>query len=178
MSVGGDYHDSARKHEDCKSRRPEQQFGAAVQNSPHPDDAVPKFRGHGDAIAHWRPASASGGAALPAPKSLAAFLAKLAGASRNRGRLHYVAVQTNWHEKSQMALAADQREALRMLAGSPHGCTESILLAHGFAVGMLRDLVRDGLATADRENVVTGRRRIAVTRLRITDAGRRALAGT
>ena len=64
-----------------------------------------------------------------------------------------------------------------MLAGSVHGNTESIMLAHGFAIGVLRDLVRDGLATAAREMVVSGRRRITVTRLRITDAGRRALAG-
>jgi hypothetical protein len=76
-----------------------------------------------------------------------------------------------------MALAADQRSALQMLAGTPHGSTESIMLAHGFAIGMLRDLVRDGLATAQREKVREGKQYITVTRLRITDAGRRAMAG-
>jgi hypothetical protein len=63
-----------------------------------------------------------------------------------------------------------------VLAGSPHGSTESIMMAHGFAIGMLRDLVRDGLATADREIVYAGRQPIVIVRLRITDAGRRALA--
>jgi hypothetical protein len=76
-----------------------------------------------------------------------------------------------------MAVSAEQRQALEMLAGSPHGCTESIMMAHGCAIGVLRDLVRDGLATAASETTVAGRRRIVVTRLRITDAGRRALGG-
>jgi DNA-binding PadR family transcriptional regulator len=75
-----------------------------------------------------------------------------------------------------MGLPVDQREALRMLAGSPGGCTESIVLAHGFGIGTLHDLVRDGLATAERRNVRAGHRRIEVTWLTITDAGRAALA--
>jgi hypothetical protein len=50
-------------------------------------------------------------------------------------------------------------------------------VAHGCAIGVLRDLVRDGLATAASETTVAGRRRIMVTRLRITGAGRLALAG-
>ena len=76
-----------------------------------------------------------------------------------------------------MALSTEQRRALEMLAGSPHGCTESIMMAHGCAIGVLRDFVRDGLATAASETTVAGRRRIMVTRLRITGAGRLALAG-
>jgi DNA-binding PadR family transcriptional regulator len=75
-----------------------------------------------------------------------------------------------------MAIAPDQREALRMLAGSPNGSTESIMLAHGFAIGMLRDLARNGLATAETRTVRAGRRLIKVTWMTITDAGRRALA--
>jgi hypothetical protein len=35
--------------------------------------------------------------------------------------------------------------------------TESIMLAHGFAIGVLRDLVHNGLATAQRRTVRTGR---------------------
>ncbi len=41
---------------------------------------------------------------------------------------------------------------------------------------MLHDLVGERLASAHCENVGAGRRTIFVTRLRITDAGRRALA--
>jgi hypothetical protein len=74
-------------------------------------------------------------------------------------------------------LGNDEREALLLLADAANGCTQSILMAHGCAIGVLRDLVRDGLATAARETTVAGRRRIAVTRLRITDAGLRALGG-
>jgi hypothetical protein len=43
---------------------------------------------------------------------------------------------------------AEQDRALRLLAGSPFGCTEAIMLAHGFTFEMLGRLVRDGLATA------------------------------
>ena len=35
-------------------------------------------------------------------------------------------------EPGAMAMSADRRRALRLLAGSPHGCTEAIMLAHGF----------------------------------------------
>jgi hypothetical protein len=42
---------------------------------------------------------------------------------------------------------------------------------------LLVELVRDGLATAHAERVRAGKRAIKVTRMRITDAGRRALAG-
>jgi hypothetical protein len=30
------------------------------------------------------------------------------------------------------------RRALRLLAGAPHGCTEAMMLAHGFTVEVLR----------------------------------------
>jgi hypothetical protein len=72
----------------------------------------------------------------------------------------------------------EQHRALEMLAESPHGCTESIMLAHGFTVETLRRLVLDGLATAGPVIVLAGDRPIEATRLTITDAGRRALAGT
>jgi hypothetical protein len=75
-----------------------------------------------------------------------------------------------------MAILFDQREALRMLAGSPNGSTESILLTHGFAIGMLHDLVSSGLATAERRTMRAGRELIEVKWMTITDAGRLALA--
>jgi hypothetical protein len=74
-------------------------------------------------------------------------------------------------------LPIDQRDALRMLAGSPVGSTESILMAHGFGIGTLHDLVSSGLATAERRNVRAGQRMIGVTWMEITDAGRRELGG-
>jgi hypothetical protein len=78
-----------------------------------------------------------------------------------------------------MALAnSDQRRALELLAGSMRGLTKSIMLMHGFTNDRLAGLVRDGLATAKLEHVRAGRRAIEVTRLRITDAGRRALTSS
>ena len=74
-------------------------------------------------------------------------------------------------------LNADQRRALRLLAGSSHGCTEAILLAHGITIEMLVVLVGDGLATAAPEIVHAGGRPIEVVRVGITDAGRQALDG-
>ena len=63
-----------------------------------------------------------------------------------------------------------------MLASCPDGCTEAVMLAHGFTIDMMVELVRVGLATAHAERVVAGSRKMEVTTLRITDAGRRVLA--
>jgi hypothetical protein len=70
---------------------------------------------------------------------------------------------------------ATRRRALELLAASRDGCTEAILVAHGFT--MLVKLIRAGLATAGTECVVAGGRSIEVARMRITDTGRRALRG-
>jgi hypothetical protein len=56
-----------------------------------------------------------------------------------------------------MAVSGEQGRALRLLAGSPLGATEAIMLAHGFTNAMLDALVRDGLATAERRAMRTGR---------------------
>jgi hypothetical protein len=76
-----------------------------------------------------------------------------------------------------MAMSADRRRALRLLAGSPHGCTEAIMLAHGFPPKMLADLIGDGLATTEPGAARVGGQQINVRWMMITDAGRRALAG-
>jgi len=72
---------------------------------------------------------------------------------------------------------ADQRRALELLSDAGlNGCTGATLLSHGFSIEMLADLIRDGLATAHREPLMSaGQRQIDVARVRITDAGRRAL---
>jgi hypothetical protein len=73
-------------------------------------------------------------------------------------------------------LSAEQRRALEILAAARvRGCTGAALLDHGFGTGMLADLVRDGLATARLESMRMDKRKIAVARVRITDAGQRAL---
>jgi hypothetical protein len=73
-------------------------------------------------------------------------------------------------------LSAEQRRALEILAAARvRGCTGAALLDHGFCTGMLADLVRDGLARARLESMGTGKHKIAVARVRITNAGQMAL---
>jgi hypothetical protein len=75
-------------------------------------------------------------------------------------------------------LSAKQRWALEILAAAGlRGCAGATLLAHGFSVDMLAGLVHDGLATAHRQTMRVGRRKIQFARMMITDAGRRALEG-
>jgi hypothetical protein len=71
----------------------------------------------------------------------------------------------------------DRRRALELLASCRDGYTEAIMLAHGFTVAQMVELVRAGLATATAERVVAGNRKIEVARVRITDARRHMLAG-
>ena len=70
----------------------------------------------------------------------------------------------------------DRRRALELLAASPDGLPEGVLLAHGFKVEMMVEIVRAGLASASSERVVAGKHRAEVARVKITDEGRRALA--
>jgi hypothetical protein len=70
---------------------------------------------------------------------------------------------------------SDRRRALELLAVSPDGCTEAILLAHGFPVPLLVDLCIAGLAIATPERIVAGGRPVEVVRMKITEAGRRAI---
>jgi hypothetical protein len=71
---------------------------------------------------------------------------------------------------------AHRRRALELLASSPHGATEKLLVvAHGFDNDMIASLVRHGLATADREIVKAGAKAIEVVRVRITAAGRKII---
>ncbi len=72
-------------------------------------------------------------------------------------------------------LGAEQRRALRLLASSPFGASEATMVANGFKRRLLADLIRAGLATAQRENINAGSQ--PVGRVRITEAGRRALEG-
>jgi hypothetical protein len=71
---------------------------------------------------------------------------------------------------------ATRRHALELLAASRDGATEALMLAHGISVELMVELVRAGLATAKAERVVAGSRTFEVAWVRITEAGRRALA--
>jgi hypothetical protein len=63
--------------------------------------------------------------------------------------------------------------ALQLLVSSPFGASEAMMFANGFTRKTLVPLIRAGLATTQRENPIA--RGQSLGRVRITDAGRRAL---
>jgi hypothetical protein len=65
----------------------------------------------------------------------------------------------------------DRQRALELLAASRDGATEAIMVAHGFTVAQMVELVRDGLASASTERVVAGSLKLEVAKLKITEAG-------
>ena len=67
-----------------------------------------------------------------------------------------------------------RRRALAILAKSADGRTEAILRARGITQHILAGLIRDGLASASTARV--GRWLVDVVRIKITEAGRTALA--
>ena len=72
----------------------------------------------------------------------------------------------------------DHLRALSILADCPEGCTEAVMLAHGFGPAVVAKLIQDGLLRAKTERVVTGHYRgVRVTRLHITKWGRAAIEG-
>jgi hypothetical protein len=73
-------------------------------------------------------------------------------------------------------LTAEKRNALHVLASSRDGCSQSIMMAHGLPLGVLRQIVRDGFARENREAKDGGTGPIVVTILQITAQGRLALA--
>jgi hypothetical protein len=64
-----------------------------------------------------------------------------------------------------------------LLAGSDNGLSETLLVTR-FTLDMMVGLVRERLAPATLERTVTASKPVEVTRVRITDARRRALAWT
>ncbi len=75
-------------------------------------------------------------------------------------------------------LTPERRRALELLASIPHGVNEELLIqGQGFKRQTLVGLIRVGLATAERETVKAGGKPIEVVRVRITNAGWRAIEG-
>jgi hypothetical protein len=58
----------------------------------------------------------------------------------------------------------EQRRALQLLACSPFGAAEAIMLTHGFTRGTLAGLVRAGLAMAQHETIKADRRLVGASR--------------
>jgi hypothetical protein len=78
-------------------------------------------------------------------------------------------------ERPPMPLKELER-ALELLAGCHGaGCPEGLMIAHGFTINDMVDLIRGGLASATAQRVRAGRVEMEVAALRITEAGRRVL---
>ena len=74
-------------------------------------------------------------------------------------------------------LSPERCRALELLASSSRGVNAALLIhIHGFKRHVLAGLVRRKLTAAEREVVTAGGRAIEVVRIRITGAGRDALA--
>jgi hypothetical protein len=71
-------------------------------------------------------------------------------------------------------MIADERRLLELLAAAEEGCTDALLLAYGFALADIFNVVRAGLASAQAERLHAASPPVEI--MRITDAGRRALA--
>ncbi len=76
-----------------------------------------------------------------------------------------------------MTLTAKQRHALAVIAAAgSDGATQTLLTAHGLSIRTIAALVKRGLVMTAREKVRTGGRWVDAAKVRITDAGRDALA--
>ncbi len=73
-------------------------------------------------------------------------------------------------------LTTGQQQALKLLAGATHGCTVPFMLNHGCSIAALRHLARCRLAITDRVHGLGRPKSATVARLRISDAGLKALA--
>jgi hypothetical protein len=71
-------------------------------------------------------------------------------------------------------LGPHQRRVLLLLADIPFGATDTAISANGLTRRMLARLIRAGLVTTQREIKAAGQ---TIGRVRITEAGRRALEG-
>lgn len=73
-------------------------------------------------------------------------------------------------------LTTGQQQALRLLAGAAQGCTVPFMLNHGCSIAALRHLAHCRLAITDRVHVPGKPKSATVARLRISDAGLKAMA--
>ena len=80
-----------------------------------------------------------------------------------------------WRETENL-MTVEERRLLELLAESADGATDSLLQAHGFKLDALISIVSAEFATAQPERTFAAGKPVDRTRVRITEAGRRALA--
>jgi hypothetical protein len=99
----------------------------------------------------------------------------LPGASKAPGMTAKSALAPKAGKSEINDLAPPWRHALALLAASPDGLTDSLLVyAHGIAIEVLAELIERGLAKVRVEKLV--RPAVEVAHVEITDAGREAIS--
>jgi len=83
------------------------------------------------------------------------------------------AIQRVRHPEEPPTKFTPSRYALGRVASKADGCTMTMLSARGVKVETINELIATGLVTATIERV--GRGTVEITRVKITEAGRRAL---
>jgi hypothetical protein len=73
-------------------------------------------------------------------------------------------------------MTAGERRLLELLADRTNGASEALLLARGFSRKVILDLLHTGCLTTTPERTFAAGKPVHITRVQITDAGRRALA--
>jgi hypothetical protein len=73
-------------------------------------------------------------------------------------------------------LRDEELRTLRLLAQYPSGCTEPVILAHGFTLDRIANLVFRGFAKREVNNVTIGGRQVKIVRMQITTAGLKEIA--
>jgi hypothetical protein len=73
-------------------------------------------------------------------------------------------------------LTDEQLRALLLLVRSPNGCSEALMMAHGFPTEMLERFVTTGCAKASPEEMKISRRRRKIICFQITELGRKTAA--
>jgi hypothetical protein len=77
---------------------------------------------------------------------------------------------------SGISATGERRRALQLLARSPTGCTETLMLAHGFSTEMLGRLVINGFASVQLGTMLARQRQLTVMWMMITDLGQLAIS--
>ena len=74
-------------------------------------------------------------------------------------------------------MTLSERQALMFVAAAPDGVTVELLRAHGHPRETLAELLASGLVTKTTERAKAGGQTIELVRVKITEAGKRALPG-
>jgi hypothetical protein len=89
---------------------------------------------------------------------------------------HLQTQMRRWYGAGAMVLTSSQTQALKLLADAAEGSTVPALVRHGCTIEELRHLAQSRLTITERVGGSGTLRAPTVVRVRISDAGRKALA--